>query len=160
MLKKIRFQSNLGKGVSLELISQIENHHFINIEIGGPGGHWVVTRLFQCIEVAPSGKGLLEICEINSVNSKITKKYNKSTKWVAVAPFGVKIARNSSYGRPGPHGIGPRASRVKNYFFGTPWGPWAPQCGPIGVYEPSRPARPSLPTPSQAIPVLARRGLD
>ena len=72
MLKKIRFQSNLGKGVSQELISQIENHYFINIEIGGAGGHWEVTRLFQCILAAPSGIGLFEICEINSVNSPLS----------------------------------------------------------------------------------------
>ena len=72
MLKKIRFQSNLGKGVSQELISQIENHYFINIEIGGAGGHWEVTRLFQCILAAASGIGLFDICENNSVNCSLS----------------------------------------------------------------------------------------
>ena len=54
MLKKMRFQSNLGKGVSQELISQIENHYFINIEIGGEG---FIFRLHSDMSVYISNTG-------------------------------------------------------------------------------------------------------
>ena len=108
MLKKIRYQSNLGKGVSQELISQIENHYFINIDIGGAGGHWEVTRLFQCILVAPSGRGLFEICEINSVDSPPRRLFCLFSYMCSLLKIpetvhvSTKIVKRRSQGGPAP----------------------------------------------------------